>query len=457
VISSARVAAIAAASEGITLAQASAIPDERLEREFLGVGLVIVGLLVVAGLILSAQGLGGYLPEAVSSALRFLVGSGSYVVAVALVALGAVALSLKGQPLNLRAIAGLSLVYLCFLLARHVGVPRGEEFAPGALYSGGGIVGAALWWGALRVFGPICTWIVIAGALFVASMLLTQGRARSASVGIVRGAAAGGRWVWGRLPRPQLSRESGRELQALAASDTQPHAAPITPQVIELTIEPADRGPGLAPESEVGDDEPPEEPAPAPPPRKARAAKPAAGPKSPGGQLPLIGGAALYQPPPLSLLEQLPTDGEETKEERNQAEENIALLEDTLSSFGIQAKVRHYVRGPAVTRYEVEPVRGIRVSRIARLADDLALAFAAIDVRVEAPIPGKSLIGIEVPNSAVGVVGLRSILESETFRKSKSPLAVGIGKDIAGAPVVADLARMPHLLIAGATNTGKTV
>ena len=164
----------------------------------------------------------------------------------------------------------------------------------------------------------------------------------------------------------------------------------------------------------------------------------------------------MYEPPQLSLFSRI-ENPDESKEDRQAAEASIALLEDTLDSFGITAKVRHYVKGPSVTRYEVEPVRGIRVNRITRLADDLALAFAAVGVRVEAPIPGKSLIGIEVANPEVAMVGLRSILASEAYRESKGLLTMCIGKDIAGAAVVANLSRMPHLLIAGATNSGKTI
>jgi S-DNA-T family DNA segregation ATPase FtsK/SpoIIIE len=157
----------------------------------------------------------------------------------------------------------------------------------------------------------------------------------------------------------------------------------------------------------------------------------------------------------MSLITRFDAD-DPTAEDREQAEARKALLEDVLSSFGIQAKVHTYVRGPAVTRYEVEPVRGIRVSRIAGLAQDLAVAFGASPVRVE-PIPNKPLIGIEVPNGEISTVGLRAILESDACRKNRSLLAVGIGKDISGTPIIADLGRMPHLLIAGATNAGKTI
>jgi len=142
---------------------------------------------------------------------------------------------------------------------------------------------------------------------------------------------------------------------------------------------------------------------------------------------------------------------------KGETEANVALVEETLASFNIPARVVRQERGPVITRYEVEPAPGIRVSRVANLADDLAMALAAVDVRVEAPVPGKSVIGIEVPNRSISFVSLRSVLESEQFRGTDSLLKFALGKDIAGHPMVADLGRMPHLLISGATNSGKSV
>jgi S-DNA-T family DNA segregation ATPase FtsK/SpoIIIE len=137
--------------------------------------------------------------------------------------------------------------------------------------------------------------------------------------------------------------------------------------------------------------------------------------------------------------------------------EQVKTLEETLDSFGINAKVTAVSRGPAITRYEVVPARGVKVSRITGLADDIALNMAAMGVRIEAPIPGKAAVGIEVPNKEVAIVHLKEVLRSEAFQKHKSALAVALGRDIAGKPIVADLARMPHVLIAGATGSGKSV
>lgn len=131
------------------------------------------------------------------------------------------------------------------------------------------------------------------------------------------------------------------------------------------------------------------------------------------------------------------------------------LLEETLDSFGVSAAVTHIERGPSVTRYELTPGRGVKVSAIKSLSDNIQLALAAQSVRIEAPIPGKAAVGIEIPNSAVSIVGIREILDH--LPKGEGKLSIGFGKDITGRPIVADLGRMPHLLVAGATGAGKSV
>lgn len=136
---------------------------------------------------------------------------------------------------------------------------------------------------------------------------------------------------------------------------------------------------------------------------------------------------------------------------------NAQLLEETLKNFGITAKVVNATQGPAVTRYEVQPAPGTKVSRIVNLTDDLKMSLAAADIRMEAPIPGKSAIGIEVPNKSVSPVHLRDVLDCDDFKQAKGGIPVGLGKDIAGQPIITDLAKMPHLLVAGSTGSGKSV
>ncbi|WP_017727377.1 FtsK/SpoIIIE family DNA translocase [Halalkalibacterium ligniniphilum] len=162
-----------------------------------------------------------------------------------------------------------------------------------------------------------------------------------------------------------------------------------------------------------------------------------------------------YQLPPVDLLK-LPNNPNQNSE-KQQLHANARKLEKTLESFGVKAKVSKVHLGPAVTKYEVHPDVGVKVSRIVNLSDDLALALAAKDIRIEAPIPGKSAIGIEVPNREVAIVTLREVLDSPQAKKELNVLAVGLGRDISGEPVFAPLNKMPHLLVAGATGSGKSV
>lgn len=162
-----------------------------------------------------------------------------------------------------------------------------------------------------------------------------------------------------------------------------------------------------------------------------------------------------YELPPIKLLK-LPRQTDQSGE-YELIHANAAKLERTFQSFGVKAKVTQVHLGPAVTKYEVHPDIGVKVSKIVSLSDDLALALAAKDIRIEAPIPGKSAIGIEVPNSEIATVSLREVLESKQNNRPDSKLLIGLGRDITGEAVLVELNKMPHLLIAGATGSGKSV
>lgn len=164
---------------------------------------------------------------------------------------------------------------------------------------------------------------------------------------------------------------------------------------------------------------------------------------------------AAYELPPLRLLK-LPGKTDQSGE-YELIHANAAKLERTFQSFGVKARVTQVHLGPAVTKYEVHPDVGVKVSKIVSLSDDLALALAAKDIRMEAPIPGKSAIGIEVPNSEVAMVSLREVLEATQNDRPDAKLLIGLGRDITGEAVVAELNKMPHLLVAGATGSGKSV
>ena len=162
-----------------------------------------------------------------------------------------------------------------------------------------------------------------------------------------------------------------------------------------------------------------------------------------------------YEYPPINLLSK--NNKKSTKTGARALTDTAAKLQKTLYSFGVSAKVENVSVGPAITRYELKPAEGVRVSKIANLADDIALNLAAETIRIEAPIPGKQAVGIEVPNKEKESVHLRDVIETEEFENNKSKLSVALGKDVAGQVVIADIAKMPHVLIAGSTGSGKSV
>ena len=162
-----------------------------------------------------------------------------------------------------------------------------------------------------------------------------------------------------------------------------------------------------------------------------------------------------YIKPPIEILNEIEKPNESNLQEELRT--NAEKLVSTLQSFGVQTRIIDIARGPAVTRYELQPSAGVKISKITNLSDDIALNLAASGVRIEAPIPNKPAVGIEVPNKVVSTVSIREIIDSPEFQQAKSPLAVALGRDIAGKVTVADLAKMPHTLIAGSTGSGKSV
>lgn len=164
---------------------------------------------------------------------------------------------------------------------------------------------------------------------------------------------------------------------------------------------------------------------------------------------------SVYLKPPITLLKPTPFTNEgDIATELNQ---NGSMLIETLASFGVKASIVNICRGPAVTRYELQPAAGVKISKITNLADDIAMNLAAVGVRIEAPIPGKAAVGVEVANKVVSIVKMRELIESPEFNNAKSKLTVVLGRDIEGNITIADLAKMPHLLIAGSTGSGKSV
>ena len=325
-----------------------------------------------------------------------------------------------------RTIAGIGSTALAYFLL------LAAMFGAGGLKRGG-IVGTNIWWALHALVGTVGAWIVLSVALVSLTLWLTNASMKQLIGRVI--VFFGGLRPPAVPQLPQLSvevprgHESLREAFALPVQPIVPvervvHVEPVTPRpkpVVEpqtiVQVSPAD---AVTPDEIVTED-------PSPP-----------------------GGTVTYRLPDLAIFDVPPS---QAIDESNRAH----VLEDTLASFGVGAKVSHIERGPSITRYELKPERGVKISRIAALADDLALALAATSVRIEAPIPGKSAVGIEIPNQTVSVVAVREILEALPNRGQVPPLWMALGKDITGRPVFGDLCRMPHLLVAGATGAGKSV
>lgn len=304
----------------------------------------------------------------------------------------------------------------------------------------GGIVGSNIWWALRSLVGNAGAWILLWLAVLSLTLWLTNASMKQL-VGRVIVFFGGLRPPIPKLPSFKVGIPRGHDsLREAFALPIQP-IVPVQERVIRSDVP-------VGVEEEEPDDE--AIVAPVEPPSRPSID---VGMRGDVVEVPdFVAGPATrsYRLPDLSLFDVPPS---QTVDESNRAH----ILEDTLASFGVGAKVVHIERGPSITRYELKPERGVKISRIASLADDLALALAATSVRIEAPIPGKSAVGIEVPNQTVSVVAIREILDAVPNRGQVPPLWMALGKDITGRPVIGDLCKMPHLLVAGATGAGKSV
>ncbi len=430
--------------------------DDRLRRDIIGIALAALGALILVSLFYGYQDT-GFLPRTVSHALLVAFGLGAYLAPLLLFVLGVLFMLERRDLGDIRTVVGLGLLFLIIIVLFQLAIPLEMFFAPEAIRAGGGYVGAVAGWVLIKVVGLWGSYIVMTALLVIAALLITRVPVgeliRNTAGAVTNGGAYARRTVKRKIPKRD------RELRA-RAEKTVRHRRPRRDGSATSRVDLDDN------------DEPAPRPRPQPPATKAQDAEPDAHSSSAGNsnnpasagtkareekpQLRLISGPSGFMAPPLALLRKEGIE-KQTSEMRKETAERIIKLEDTLESFGINAKVTHYERGPVLTRYEVEPEKGIRVNQITRLADDLAMSLAAVDVRVEAPIPGKSAIGIEVPNEHRSLVSLRGVMESDAFQKHQGILPIALGRDIAGQPIVTDLVPMPHLLIAGATGSGKSI
>jgi len=414
-------------------------PKERPQQFYdrIAIGLALLGLVALVSLTVPNSGVVG---ATLRDGLKLLFGNGAFLLPVVLwVAAGALVFG-YGKPSLPEVLTGGLMVYLALLGWLAQPGASGDWFAADALRGSGGYLGAVLGYTLHLALGQAKG--VVLGALGVLGLLMLFNLPLAQ---VLRGV---GRAVWHGWRGASTATKTVASVASSAASKVSERAqrktderrqsvserAIVTPRASDAPTRRADTTP--APRTSAPSTEPAETPS---------ALKPA---------LPTPSASGNYTLPPLSLLREPPAPPK-----RNQAEikEKIAKLEETLQDFGIDANVVEVAHGPTVTRYEIQLAPGIKVNRVVNLADNLAMALAAIAVRVEAPIPGKSAIGVEVPNDHPHVVTLREVIENAEFWNAPSLLTVALGKDVAGTPKYADLSRMPHLLIGGATNSGKSM
>lgn len=388
-------------------------------------GIFTVLLFVIAALLLlSLFDLAGRFGVSLDRGVAHVLGWDRIALPFFLIAIGYHLLSPERLPMKATNYVGFLLFFLSLNPLVHAATFAGTVAAPDALDAAGGKMGMIAADPFANLFGLLGAGTLFA-ALFVVSLLLifNTSLARILSFfGWLAGALkfvglailAPFRWMFRRL--------SDRREQALRDSMTAPDIAAVPADATEMLPVEETETDGIAPAPRTA----------APPPKLRK--------RHPRIEIPLE---------LLTKRDQRPTFGD--------IERNKAVIQRTLEHFGIPVEMAEVSVGPTVTQFTLKPSEGVKLSRITQLHNDLALALAAHPIRIEAPIPGKSLVGIEVPNQTIATVGVREILESREWRERRTNLTFAVGKDVSGKPWVADLERMPHLLVAGATGSGKSV
>ncbi len=409
-------------------------------REIYGVSIITLAILLFLAFFLAALGPVG---RGLDLFFSYLLGGVRYALPFILLAIG-LALLLgrlgeiasreeRGWRLTWVELAGtaIMIIAVCALLHIRVGSPE-VMFTRSNLEEGGGLLGAVIAWPLFKMFGKAGAYVLIAAMLIVGFLLLT---------GLTIS-----KYFQERVKKRRRERAEKKARRAKAAEE---EAKELThreaPDVAARKRQPKKEPEGVSESVHETPETPAEMPA---PPRLTMEETGQLAIEMPQGER-----GKPYRLPPLELLG---LSGDRRSISRKSVNESIAILEKTLSDFGVDAAVTRVTRGPTVTRFEVELGSGVKVNRVLNLSDDIAYALASPDIRIITPIPGKSAIGIEIPNRERDLVTLGDIVAAARGRKAVSPLRVGLGMDVSGQPVLVDLRDMPHLLLAGATGTGKS-
>ncbi len=449
--------------------------NDRFAYDLTGLGFVAFGLILLVSLILQHRGQAGFVGDLLVEGLRLAVGIGAWVFPFVLGAIGVMLIQGKGEHTRTNFASGAGLAFVLGIAWWQLGhTPFLDPFRTPEQY--GGFLGALISAGLRRMVGDISSHILLFAFGVGALVWATDMRL----LHIFDKAVEGGRRVSGPVTQGARAAKAGAAvLKEKAQRPPRPNNGepevskePVPPPRRSLSSKPLDTD-DLPTVPRVTLSKPP---APAPPvliPSPSNSPRIGGGgglpvipivaddkPKAPTGPLVIpesLGDDGTKKPfvlPPLELLNESPP---KPVQHESAALEKQAVLMQTLNDFKIGANVAQVAMGPTVTRYEVQLEPGILVKKIVALADNLAMSLAAIDVRVEAPIPGKAAIGIEVPNDVTQMVSLRECLATNEFMNAPSKLTFALGKDVSGEFKYADLTRMPHLLVGGSTNSGKSV
>lgn len=474
--------------------------------EITGVILFLFGLFILFSLFSDSTGFFG---DITNKGSHFLFGFGAPFCALLMMFFGGrYAVTSKGISWDRRVALVILLVLLLFMAVHHFLVPFGREMDIQSILTYGGIVGAGFCVFFHDAMGYWGTTLVLLGAIVIDVLLLThwslsRGAQKVGSKAQVLGKKTGEKIEAAamRLREKKAALDAARSAARLEVLDDKP-----TEFIYKKNEENAAESPDEEPPAEdmavpaqmpdaeeppISLEEPIEEPIEEPAPEADKEAQeepwtleepvknmeepleepveelageekpeedihpipPAPVSMDPAHPSSIAETGPVYQFPPLSLLHA----GTNAGQGEADAGQKAALIESTLASFGVRAKVVHYSVGPTVTRFELKPEMGVRVSKIEGLSNELAMALEATHIRIEAPIPGKSAVGIEIPNTKAASVPLHDVLASDAFQHGKGHILVALGKDITGKTVVTDLAKAPHLLIAGSTGSGKSV
>jgi len=397
--------------------QKSRIND--LKREITGIIFLAFSLISFASLFNAAGPAGDFLDSLFST----LFGAGAYIIPVLIAYSGVLLISKEAARPTFQQKLGLAFIILLFLILIHIdyiepGLKFHENIQTGIQQAGGGVIGALLAIIIQSIFGSVGTQIILITMGFIGFLLVTSfsvtavfaflGRIIITPIKAIRN-------KMGKIKRKKNVKDSRAASTKKKKNNTsKPHDTLVINEEINPELEDIDS-------FDTQDDN----------------------------------YRGKYKLPPLKLLQN--GQNEHSPASRADINKNIEILEDTLNNFGLKGQVIEVNRGPTITRYELEPAPGVKVSKIVNLSNDLALALAAESVRIEAPVPGKAVVGIEVPNKKSSFVKLKHILSTRKFIESSSKLTITLGKDIAGKPKITNLNEMPHLLIAGATGSGKSV